>query len=86
MFQSGDVDYLVATDAVSMGLNLDVDHVALASDANMTAISFAGSIRPNSPRSPAAPAAPRVMGLGPPRCAPFEPELVNALQNHTFRA
>lgn len=30
MFQSGDVDYLVATDAVGMGLNLDVDHVALA--------------------------------------------------------
>src|ERR1700676_2765024 len=28
MFQSGDVDYLVATDAVGMGLNLDVDHVA----------------------------------------------------------
>ena len=32
MFQYGDVDYLVATDAVGMGLNLDVDHVAFASD------------------------------------------------------
>jgi ATP-dependent RNA helicase SUPV3L1/SUV3 len=32
MFQSGDVDYLVATDAVGMGLNLDVDHVAFACD------------------------------------------------------
>lgn len=31
MFQNGDVDYLVATDAIGMGLNLDVDHVALAS-------------------------------------------------------
>ncbi|MCC7395348.1 MAG: helicase [Sphingomonadaceae bacterium] len=31
MFQSGEVDYLVATDAVGMGLNLDVDHVAFAS-------------------------------------------------------
>ena len=30
MFQNGDVDYLVATDAVGMGLNLDVDHVAFA--------------------------------------------------------
>jgi len=30
MFQSGDVDYLVATDAVGMGLNMDVEHVALA--------------------------------------------------------
>jgi ATP-dependent RNA helicase SUPV3L1/SUV3 len=31
MFESGEVDYLVATDAIGMGLNLDVDHVAFAS-------------------------------------------------------
>lgn len=31
MFQNGDVDFLVATDAVGMGLNLDTDHVAFAS-------------------------------------------------------
>ena len=30
MFQNGDVDFLVATDAVGMGLNLDTDHVAFA--------------------------------------------------------
>ncbi len=30
LYQSGDVDFLVATDAVGMGLNLDVDHVAFA--------------------------------------------------------
>ena len=30
MFQSGDVDYLIATDAIGMGLNLDLDHVAFA--------------------------------------------------------
>lgn len=30
MFQSGEVEYLVATDAIGMGLNLDVDHVAFA--------------------------------------------------------
>ncbi|MEQ1649204.1 MAG: helicase-related protein, partial [Hyphomicrobiaceae bacterium] len=30
MFQNGDVDFIVATDAIGMGLNLDVDHVALA--------------------------------------------------------
>ena len=28
MFQAGEVDWLVATDAIGMGLNLDVDHVA----------------------------------------------------------
>ncbi len=31
MFESGEVDYLVATDAIGMGLNLNVDHVAFAS-------------------------------------------------------
>jgi ATP-dependent RNA helicase SUPV3L1/SUV3 len=30
LYQSGEVDYLVATDAIGMGLNLDVDHVAFA--------------------------------------------------------
>ncbi|MBB6412571.1 helicase-related protein [Mesorhizobium sangaii] len=30
LFQSGDVDYLIATDAIGMGLNLDLDHVAFA--------------------------------------------------------
>jgi ATP-dependent RNA helicase SUPV3L1/SUV3 len=32
LYQSGDVDFLVATDAIGMGLNLDVDHVAFAAD------------------------------------------------------
>ena len=32
LFQSGDVDFLVATDAIGMGLNLDLDHVAFAAD------------------------------------------------------
>ncbi len=30
MFQNGDVDYIVATDAIGMGLNMDVGHVAFA--------------------------------------------------------
>jgi ATP-dependent RNA helicase SUPV3L1/SUV3 len=30
LYQSGEVDYLVATDAIGMGLNLDVNHVAFA--------------------------------------------------------
>ncbi|TFF22057.1 DEAD/DEAH box helicase [Jiella endophytica] len=32
LYQNGEVDYLVATDAIGMGLNLDVDHVAFAQD------------------------------------------------------
>ncbi|PJI92421.1 ATP-dependent RNA helicase SUPV3L1/SUV3 [Yoonia maricola] len=31
MYQNGDVDYLVATDAIGMGLNLDISHVAFSS-------------------------------------------------------
>ena len=30
MFEAGEVDYLIATDAIGMGLNLNLDHVAFA--------------------------------------------------------
>jgi ATP-dependent RNA helicase SUPV3L1/SUV3 len=30
LYQSGEVDFLVATDAIGMGLNMDIDHVAFA--------------------------------------------------------
>ncbi len=30
MYQAGDVDFMVATDAIGMGLNMDIHHVALA--------------------------------------------------------
>jgi ATP-dependent RNA helicase SUPV3L1/SUV3 len=33
LYQNGDVDYLVATDAIGMGLNLDIKHVAFAATA-----------------------------------------------------
>lgn len=86
MFQSGDVDYLVATDAIGMGLNLDVDHVAFASDRKFDGYQF----RRLTPAefSQIAGRAGRATRDGTfgttGRCAPFEPELVNALQNHTF--
>jgi len=31
MYQAGDVDYLVATDAIGMGLNMDINHISFAS-------------------------------------------------------
>ena len=60
LYQSGDVDYLVATDAIGMGLNLDVDHVAFASDRKFDGYQFrklnpgrAGADRrPRRPRHP----------------------------------
>src|SRR3984957_7674479 len=30
LYQSGEVDFLVATDAIGMGLNMDIDHIAFA--------------------------------------------------------
>ncbi|MEL6380528.1 MAG: helicase-related protein [Pseudomonadota bacterium] len=30
LYQNGEVDYLIATDAIGMGLNMDIDHVAFA--------------------------------------------------------
>ena len=40
LYQSGDVDYLVATDAIGMGLNLDVDHVAFAQNRKFDGFQF----------------------------------------------
>jgi len=88
MFQSGDVDYLVATDAVGMGLNLDVDHVAFASDRKYDGYQFR-RLNPNEFAQIAGRAgrATRDGTFGTTgRCAPFEPELVNALQNHSFES
>ncbi len=40
IYQSGDVDFLVATDAIGMGLNLDLDHVAFASNRKYDGFQF----------------------------------------------
>lgn len=86
LYQSGEVDYLVATDAIGMGLNLDVDHVAFASDRKYDGYQY----RRLSPSEFAqiagrAGRATRDGTFGTTgRCEPFEPELVDALQNHTF--
>lgn len=88
MFQSGEVDYLVATDAIGMGLNLDVDHVAFASDRKYDGYHYR-RLNPSEFAQIAGRAgrASRDGTFGTTgRCAPFEPELVNALQNHAFES
>ncbi|TGQ67599.1 helicase [Mesorhizobium sp. M00.F.Ca.ET.186.01.1.1] len=40
LFQAGDVDYLIATDAIGMGLNLDLDHVAFAQNRKFDGYQF----------------------------------------------
>src|SRR6266851_2605088 len=86
LYQSGDVDYLVATDAIGMGLNLDVSHVAFASDCKFDGYQF----RRLSPAEFAqiagrAGRATRDGSFGTTgRCAPFDAELVHALDSHSF--
>src|SRR5512133_1220724 len=86
MFQNGDVDYLVATDAIGMGLNLDVDHVAFASDRKYDGYQFR-RLNPSEFAQIAGRAgrATRDGTFGTTgRCPPFETELAQALESHTF--
>ena len=86
LYQSRDVDYLIATDAIGMGLNLDVDHVAFASDRKFDGYQF----RQLSPAELAqiagrAGRATRDGTFGTTgRCPPFEDDLVKALESHSF--
>ncbi|MGA2636301.1 helicase-related protein [Methylocella sp.] len=86
MFQSGEVDYIVATDAIGMGLNLDVEHIAFAADRKfdgwqyrrLTSAEF-GQIAGRAGRHM------RDGTFGTTgRCLPFDEELVEALENHRF--
>jgi ATP-dependent RNA helicase SUPV3L1/SUV3 len=54
---NGEVDYLVATDAIGMGLNLDVDHVAFAGSRKFDGFQFRHLTPPRWARSQAAPGA-----------------------------
>lgn len=86
LYQSGDVDYLVATDAIGMGLNLDVDHVAFAADRKFDGYQFR-KLNP-SELAQIAGRAGRAMRDGTfgttGRCPPFEPDLAQALESHSF--
>src|SRR6201997_2636424 len=86
LYQSGQVDYMVATDAIGMGLNLDVDHVAFASDRKFDGYQFR-KLNPSELAQIAGRAgrAPRDGPFGTSgRCPPFETELFQALESHPF--
>ncbi len=86
LYQSGDVDYIVATDAIGMGLNLDLDHVAFASDRKFDGYQY----RRLTPAEFAQVAgrAGRHMRDGTfgvtGRVDPLEDDLVEALESHRF--
>ena len=86
LYQSGDVEYMVATDAIGMGLNLDVDHLAFASDRKFDGYQFR-KLNPSEMAQIAGRAgrATRDGSFGTTgRCPPFETELVQALESHSF--
>jgi ATP-dependent RNA helicase SUPV3L1/SUV3 len=86
LYQSGEVDFLVATDAIGMGLNMDVDHVAFASMAK-----FDGRrhrmLRPDEIAQIAGRAG-RFRSDGSfgetADCAPFDDEIIERVENHNF--
>jgi ATP-dependent RNA helicase SUPV3L1/SUV3 len=86
MYQNGEVDYIIATDAIGMGLNLDVDHVAFASDRKFDGWQFRrlnaaefGQIAGRAGRHL------RDGSFGTTgRCPPFDEDLIDHLENHTF--
>jgi ATP-dependent RNA helicase SUPV3L1/SUV3 len=86
LYQSGDVDYLIDTDAIGMGLNLDVNHVAFASDRKFDGYQFR-KLNPAEFAQIAGRAgrATRDGSFGTTgRCEPFDAELVHALESHSF--
>jgi ATP-dependent RNA helicase SUPV3L1/SUV3 len=88
MYQAGDVDYLIATDAIGMGLNLDVDHVAFAGDRKFDGHQFR-RLNPSEMAQIAGRAGRHLKDgtfgtTG--RCPAFEPELVERLEGHKFES
>ncbi|MDE0810500.1 MAG: helicase-related protein, partial [Alphaproteobacteria bacterium] len=86
MYQNGEVDYLIATDAIGMGLNMDIDHVAFAEDTK-----FDGKMpRRLAPQELAqiAGRAGRHMNNGTfgvtGDCPGFDDEVVEAIEEHSF--
>ena len=87
LYQNGDVDFLIATDAIGMGLNLDLNHVALASD-----VKYDGRhMRKLAPAEMAqiAGRAGRHVNDGTfgvtDGCRALDPEMVEAIEQHRFQ-
>ncbi len=86
LYQEGDVEYLVATDAIGMGLNLDVDHVAFAQDRKFDGYQFR-NLNPSELAQIAGRAGRHVrdgtFGVTS-RVEPFDNELVERIETHQF--
>jgi ATP-dependent RNA helicase SUPV3L1/SUV3 len=88
LYQSGEVDFLVATDAIGMGLNMDVDHVAFASRRKFDGHSWR-DLRPDEIAQIAGRAGrfTRDGQFGETgECEPFDEEIVERVEAHEFES
>jgi ATP-dependent RNA helicase SUPV3L1/SUV3 len=86
LYQNGEVDYIVATDAIGMGLNLDIDHIAFAADKKFDGWRFRRLAAAEFAQI--AGRAGRHMNDGTfgttGRCPTFDEDLIEALEDHCF--
>ena len=86
LYQAGEVDSLVATDAIGMGLNLDLDHVAFSAyqkfDGRTTRMLTSAEIAQIAGRAGRHLRDGSFGTTG--GVEPFEPSLVQAVENHRF--
>ena len=86
LYQAGEVDSLVATDAIGMGLNLDLDHVAFSAyqkfDGRTTRMLTSAEIAQIAGRAGRHLTDGSFGTTG--GVEPFEPSLVQAVENHHF--
>lgn len=86
MYQAGEVEHLVATDAIGMGLNMDVAHVAFAGLAKFDGTEHRRLRAPEMAQI--AGRAGRHMANGTfgatNGCEPFDPREIEAIESHTF--
>ena len=86
LFQNRDVDVMVATDAIGMGLNLDIEHLAFAEITKFDGV----GVRPLTPAElgQIAGRAGRHLRNGTfgttADCPPFDPEMIERIENHRF--
>ncbi|WP_411817776.1 helicase-related protein [Hyphococcus sp. DH-69] len=86
LYQSGEVDFLVATDAIGMGLNMDIDHVAFSATRKFDG-HRARNLLPTEMAQIAGRAGRHIrdgtFGVTG-DCAPIDEDLVTAIENHEF--
>ncbi|MEM7241739.1 MAG: helicase-related protein [Pseudomonadota bacterium] len=86
LYQNGDVNYLIATDAIGMGLNLDVNHVAFSGLSKFDGRRMR-QLMPNELAQIAGRAG-RHMNHGTfgvtGEASPLDPDWVDAVENHRF--